>query len=123
RAAWIAGGRGRCCGYASVHRRRPVEVEHVLQRGRVLVTRGQVRARPSLAGEAEEALFDEGEQRGVIAHGVRHVARLGERRHRDERHAEAELIEVRATCWVRARSREPWTDRRRIGLADRALLT
>src|SRR5437667_112230 len=54
---------------------------------------------------------------------MRHVVRLGERRHRDERHPEAELIEVGAIRRIRTRRGEPWTDRSRIRLADPALRT
>src|SRR5438876_9005592 len=54
---------------------------------------------------------------------MRHVVRLGERRHRDERHPEAELIEVGAIRRIRTRRGEPWTDRSRIRLADRTLRT
>src|SRR5262249_58806795 len=52
---------------------------------------------------------------------MRHVMRLRERRHGDERDSEAELIEVGAIRRIRTRGSEPWTDRGRIGRADRAL--
>ncbi len=61
-AARITGAREGRRRNARVPRGHLVEIEHVLQRGRVLVTRGQVRPRTSTAGKAEEALLDEGEQ-------------------------------------------------------------
>jgi len=61
-AARITGAREGRRRNARVPRGHLVEIEHVLQRGRVLVTRGQVRPRTSIAGKAEEALLDEGEQ-------------------------------------------------------------
>jgi len=50
----------------------------------------------SIAGGAHEALLDEGEERGVIADGVRDVLALGEGRDGDEGNADSELIEVGA---------------------------
>ena len=74
----------------------------------------------------QESLLDERQQRRVIADGVRHVMRLGEWRHRDERHPEAELIEVGTARRIGARlsgtgrptsDSEAWTDGGRIRLA------
>jgi len=47
-------------------------------------------------GGAHEALLDKGEERGVIADGVRDVVALGEGRDCDEGNADSELIEVGA---------------------------
>src|SRR5262249_9609069 len=91
-----------------VQRGRVGEVEHVLERVRVLVAVGQEL-------RAEEAFLDEGEQGGVVADRVGDVTRLREGRDRDERNADAELIEVGAVRRIGPRRRERRADGERFG--------
>src|ERR1035437_1202127 len=84
-----------------------IEVEHVLQPSGVLIAQRQMRT------VGEEALFDEGQHRGVIADHVRDVMRLREGRDHDERNPEAELIEIGA---LRRVWRGFWSECRADGL-------
>ena len=99
-----------------VERRRVVEVEHVLQPARVLIAQRQMRT------VGQKTLLDERQYRSVIADHVRDVMRLRERRDHDERHAEPELIEVRAHRGIRrGLLRECRADALGVALAELAL--
>src|SRR5215470_18870577 len=71
----------------------------------------------------EETALDEGQDRGVVRHAVRDVARLGERRDHEQGNANAELIEARALPWERACGTELRTELGRLELAFRAVQT
>ena len=93
-----------------------VEVKHVFERAGVLIAQGQVlvdwaalvivavvvAAIIRNLAEAQKAVFDEGQDRGVAARGVRDVVRLGKGRNGQERDAQAELVEGRAAFRVGA---------------------
>src|ERR1035437_950405 len=112
RAVVLAGDRRGSRRYDGIKRRRMIEVEHVLQPIGVLIAQRQMRT------FGEEALLDEGQHRGVIAHRVRDVVRLRKRRYHDERNAESELIEIRA---LRRVWRGFWSEKCRADGGDVAL--
>jgi hypothetical protein len=96
------------------------EVEHVLERFGVEVAGCQMRSLTVLV-LTQKTLLNEREQRSMVGNPVRDVVRPGKRGDRNEGHAEAELIEVRARCRIRTSRREAGADSSSIDLAYQAL--
>jgi hypothetical protein len=87
--------RRRCNRNSRIPGRRIREVEHVLERASVEIAGCQMRSL-GVVIEAQETLLNERQKRSVVRHPVRDVMWPRERGDRNEGHAEAELIEVRA---------------------------
>src|SRR5215472_6765914 len=87
--------------YLGIERRRFVEVKQIFERVGMLVAFGQMWTRVfailvGISSGGHKGFFDQGQERGVIPHRVRHIVLLGERRDSQEGHTKAKLVKVRA---------------------------
>ena len=85
-----------------------VEVEQIFKCIRVLVPGGEMKTGHAVIA-TEKALFDESQQRRMIAQRMRHIMRLREGRNCQKGHPETELIEAGAKRRIAARG---WVEHR-----------